>query len=100
MQIPMRRPAYAYVQADQLTVIHFLECIIINHATSKISSFKRLYVVITVNLEIFVRVLFSRNFAYFVKIKPLPNGKITLSFTDIGKSCLSREVCERHIYVF
>ena len=27
----------------------------------------------------------------FVKIKPLRNGKITLSFIDIGKSCLSRE---------
>ena len=28
----------------------------------------------------------------FVKIKPLRNSKITLSFTDIGKSCLSRKV--------
>ena len=27
----------------------------------------------------------------FVKIKPLPNGKIILSLIDIGKSCLSRE---------
>ena len=27
----------------------------------------------------------------FVKIKPLRNGRITLSFIDIGKSCLSRE---------
>ena len=27
----------------------------------------------------------------FVKIKPSRNGKITLSFIDIGKSCLSRE---------
>ena len=26
-----------------------------------------------------------------VKIKPSPNGKITLSFIDIGKSCLSSE---------
>ena len=26
----------------------------------------------------------------FVKIKPSRNGKITLSFIDIGKSCLSR----------
>ena len=27
----------------------------------------------------------------FVKIKPSQNGEITLSFTDIGKSCPSRE---------
>ena len=27
----------------------------------------------------------------FVKKKPLRNGKITLSFIDIGKPCLSRE---------
>ena len=27
----------------------------------------------------------------FVKIKPSQNGKITLTFIDIGKSCLSRE---------
>ena len=27
----------------------------------------------------------------FVKIKPSPNCKITLSFIDVGKSCLSRE---------
>ena len=27
----------------------------------------------------------------FVKIKPSRNGKITLSFIDIGKPCLSRE---------
>ena len=38
--------------------------------------------------EIFARTLFLRN---FVKIKPSRNGKITLSFIDIGKSCLSCE---------
>ena len=27
----------------------------------------------------------------FVKLKPSRNGKITLLFIDIGKSCLSRE---------
>ena len=27
----------------------------------------------------------------FVKIKPSQNGKITLSFIDIGKSCFNRE---------
>ena len=27
----------------------------------------------------------------FVKIKSSPNGEITLSITDIGKSCTSRE---------
>ena len=45
----------------------------------------------TVNSELFERVLFSRNFAYFVKIKPSRNGEISLLFTDIGKSCPSRE---------
>ena len=27
----------------------------------------------------------------FVKMKPSPNGKITMSFIDIGKTCLSRD---------
>ena len=44
----------------------------------------------TVNLEIFARVLFSRNFAY---------GEITLSFIYKGKSCHSREFLRRK-YVF
>ena len=37
---------------------------------------------------------FSRTFAYirsFVKINPSQIREITLSFTDIGKSCPSRE---------
>ena len=38
----------------------------------------------TANSEIFAKTLFSRNFAY-------ANGKITLSFIVIGKSCVSRE---------
>ena len=40
---------------------------------------------------IFARTLFSRNFAWakFRERKPSRNGKITLSFIDIGKSCLS-----------
>ena len=46
----------------------------------------------TVNSEIFARVLFTRN---FVKIKPSRNGEITLSFTDIGKSCPSRILLTR-----
>ena len=48
----------------------------------------------TVYSENFVRVLFSRNFAYvrsFVKIKSSRIGKITLSFTDMGISCPSHE---------
>ena len=44
--------------------------------------------IITENSEIFARVLFSRS---FVKIRSLQNCEISLSFTDIGKSCLSRE---------
>ena len=42
----------------------------------------------TVNSEIFARVSFSRNFAdeKFRKIKFYQNGKITLSFTEVGKS--------------
>ena len=58
------------------------------------------YIVHTVNLEIFGRVLFLRNFAYasFVKVKPSQNGEITLSFIDIGKSCprvdfLTSQIC-------
>ena len=46
------------------------------------------YLLHTVNSEIFVRVLFSQN---FMKIKSSQNSKITLSFTEICKLCLSRE---------
>ena len=58
---------------------------------------------ITVNSELFVRTLFSRNFTFhdlwsFVKIKPWVNGKITLSFIDIGKSFLSLEFFTSLIY--
>ena len=51
----------------------------------------------TLHSKIFVRVLFSRNFTegfIFKKLlenKTLTNGKITMSFTDVGKSCPSRE---------
>ena len=47
----------------------------------------------TVNSEIFVRVSFLRNFtnAKFVKIKHSRNGEITLSLTDVCKSCPGRE---------
>ena len=37
-----------------------------------------------------MRALFSQ-MQSFVKIKPSQNGEITLSFTNIGKSCPSRE---------
>ena len=36
----------------------------------------------------------------FVKIKPSRNGKITLSFIDIGKPCLSREFFTSLICLF
>ena len=45
----------------------------------------------TVNSELFARILYSRNFAYaakFREIKSSRNGKIILSFTDIGKHAL------------
>ena len=53
----------------------------------------------TVNLEIFVKVLFLRNLAYakfhdiqsFVKVKSSRNVEITLSFIDTCESCLSQE---------
>ena len=48
----------------------------------------------TVNLEIFARVLFSRNFAYakFRETKSLQKGEITLLTTDIGESYPSCEI--------
>ena len=47
----------------------------------------------TVNSEIFARTLFSRNFAYakFREKKTSRNGKITLSFINVGKFCRSCE---------
>ena len=41
-----------------------------------------------VNSKNFARVLFSRS---FLKIKSSQNGEITLSFTDVGNSCPSRD---------
>ena len=35
----------------------------------------------------------------FVKIRPSRNGEITLSFTNIGKSCLSCEFLTSYIYL-
>ena len=43
----------------------------------------------TVKSEIIARVLFSLN--GIVKTKSSRNGEITLSFTDIGRSCHSNE---------
>ena len=40
----------------------------------------------TVNSEIFARVLFSRSFA---EMKPSRNGEIPLPFTYVRKSCTS-----------
>ena len=34
----------------------------------------------------------------FLKIIPFRNGEITLSFTDVGKSCLSRDFLPWQIY--
>ena len=47
----------------------------------------------TVNSEIFVRTLFCEtlHMRSFGKIKPSRNGKITLSFIDIGKYCFNCE---------
>ena len=47
----------------------------------------------TVNSEIFTRVLFSRNFAVaeFREKKHSRKGENSLSFTDVGKPCQSRE---------
>ena len=48
---------------------------------------------ISVNSKIFAMTLFceTSHMRSFVKIKPSRNGKITVSFIDIGKSCLNRE---------
>ena len=56
-----------------------------------VSLSKTLYPLYTVDSEIFMRVLFSRIFAYakLREIKFSQNGEIILSFTDMGKSCHS-----------
>ena len=52
----------------------------------------RLQYLITVNLEIFARVLFWETTQIFKKIKPSQIGDTTLSITDEGKSCPSCEL--------
>ena len=51
---------------------------------------------VTVNSEIFARVLFS-HMRSFVKNKSLQNGEITPLFTDIGKSCLIHDILTSQI---
>ena len=56
--------------------------------------------VLTVNSEIFARVIFSRNFAYAKFRENIIVAKWrnhSMSFTDIGKSCLSRELLTSQI---
>ena len=55
-----------------------------------LSDYTDLLLSCTVNSEIFPKILFLRNFAS-VKLKPSQNGEITLSLTDVGKSCPSRD---------
>ena len=60
----------------------------------KFARFLLLACVYTVNSEIFVLTLFSRNFAYakFGENKTLAKWQNhCMSFTEIGKSCISRE---------
>ena len=42
--------------------------------------------------------IFAR-FGSFVRMKPSRNGEITLSFTDVGKSCPSREFLTWHLCI-
>ena len=49
----------------------------------------------TVNMEIFMIFLFSRNFAN----KQSQKAKITLSFTDVGKSCRGRQFLTWQMYL-
>ena len=64
----------------------------------------------TINSEIFARVLFSSHMQSFVKRNPSRNVEITLSLTNIGKSCPSHKffnavnmsfdaICENKILV-
>ena len=55
----------------------------------------------TVNSEIFVRVYFREtlHMRSFVKNKILAKSEITLSFTDIGKSCPSHNFLASQIHV-
>ena len=59
------------------------------------------YLFYAVNSEIFARFFFREisHMRSFVKIKSSGNGTITLSFTDEGKSCHSRDFLRRR-YVF
>ena len=49
--------------------------------------------IIAVNSELFLRVSFPENFtnAKFYEKLTLANGKVTLPFIDVGKSCFSPE---------
>ena len=65
------------VDQDLVPVLDILLLTVVSYAWS------------TVNSEIFARALFSHTRS-FLKIKTSRNGKITLSFIDKGKPCLSR----------
>ena len=84
--MPLQRALWDLKKVTGLTLDHYPEDFPFRFTLGEIRKY-------TVNSKIYARILFSRNFAdaEFCKIKTSQNGKITLSFTDVGKSCPSRE---------
>ena len=58
-----------------------------------------MFILDNVNSEIIARFLIFAKRS-FVKIKSSRNGEITLPFTDVGKSCSSRELLASHTCTF
>ena len=79
------------IQIDRNVCFEFGFCLILQVSHRSFGKF--LISASTVNSE-FLRGLYFRETSHmrsFMKINPSRNDKITLSFIDIGKSCLSRE---------
>ena len=65
-----------------------IECVITNFTQFYVLSiYEDPFHVHFVNTVQLIRKFSRFIFSSFVKIKPSLNGKITLSFTDVGKSC-------------
>ena len=75
------------------TVQTLIKCCMMRHFIFGFHCLRNYQFAGTVNSEIFVKVLFARNFAFakFCENKTLMNWGNTLQFADIGKSCHSRK---------
>ena len=76
-------------KGDRLVRAIYIECFL----SATMLKVRMRWLIRTVNSEIFAKVYFRETslMRSFAELKSSQNGEVTLSLTDIGKSCPSRE---------